>query len=161
MPISYKWCKRIIWKLKYLHYKRWFACIIGQSIVSFSTWLVYIYLHLKSELTSYNFSFYCFSFYCNVRSCIHLSPDERFLSTMFISWSVMHSFQHQIPVYTCRKAVFFSFFFSFFFFYLKDFSILASVIFCTTPPVSSTYTKNHIFKWLFLCIYMRCSSHDN
>lgn len=132
------------------------ACIIGQSIVSFSTWLVYIYLHLKSELTSYNFSFYCFSFYCNVRSCIHLSPDERFLSTMFISWSVMHSFQHQI---TCRKAVFFSFFF--FFFYFKDFSILASVIFCTTPPVSSTYTKNHIFKWLFLCIYMRCSSHDN
>ena len=93
------------------------ACIIGQSIVSFSTWLVYIYLHLKSELTSYNFSFYCFSFYCNVRSCIHLSPDERFLSTMFISWSVMHSFQHQIPVYTCRKSVFFSFFFLFFFFF--------------------------------------------
>lgn len=158
MPISYKWCKRIIWKLKYLHYKRWFACIIGQSIVSFSTWLVYIYLHLKSELTSYNFSFYCFSFYRNVRSCIHLSPDECFLSTMFISWSVMHSFQHQIPVYSCRKAVLFSFFS---FFLLKRFLHFSYYCFLFHATSLNYINKKSHFQVIIFVYVHGCSSHDN
>lgn len=123
------------------------------TIVSFSTWLVYIYLHLKSELTSYNFSFQCFSFYCNVRSCIHLSPDERFLSTMFISWSVMHSFQHQIPVYTCRKAVFFLFLFLFFFFLLKRLLHFSHCYFFVPRHQSQVHTQKITFSSDYFCVY--------